>query len=587
VVVTVSNPFAGRGLANRAPVAKSHDFNRVRALPVRDERSYPPGLVEELTWLCATSAGLAKGVKLRDVQAKALYDLGTYKQGFFPMRVGSGKTLVTFLGPRMVGAQRPILITKAALLKKTENEWRDEAKHWKVSQQLRMLSYELLGRVSGADKLDLIKPDMLLLDEGHLAKNKRAAVTRRLDRYIKANPKTIVVILSGTIMKKSIKDFAHLLEWSHGQSSPLPLYAATLIEWAEALDEGVNLFQRRDPGVLMDLMPPSGSIPPDDANAAARRVFQRRLNATAGVVISDTTEDFTGSLIINALEYSPSEATDANFKILRDTMCRPDGWALAEAMHVWAVARQLALGLHYTWDPAPPQEWLDARKQWAAFVRDELSSPRSLALNVDSELQVANGVLRGEIDDDFGILEHWQKLKPTFTIDPKDVWHDDTALKVCAEWLKDHPRGIVWCEHQFFAKTLSRVTGVPYYGAKGLDAHGNFIEAHPEGSPVIASIAANCTGRNLQFKWSDNLVTAPPSDSERWEQLIARTHRIHQPQDTVTVDVLVGCREHLESIPRALASSDVKTDLLGFSQKLRIADLIWPDSNGRMGPRWA
>ncbi len=590
----MTTSFAGRGLANRAPVRRSQDFDRVVALPLRTSASYPPNLVDELSRLCATPAGIAKGVRLREVQAKALYDLGTYKQGFFPMRVGSGKTLVTFLGPRMVGDSRPLLLTKASLLKNTDVKWREASKDWKVSTQLQMRSYEFLGRVSGSTWIDQYRPTMIIADECQGLKNRRAAVTRRVERYMKANPKTIFVPLTGSMMKKSIKDFAHLLEWSHGQSSALPLYTATLIEWAEALDEGLNAFQQRGPGVLLDLYPrASGSYPPsdEDDNRTARRVFQKRLESTAGVIISDTTEDFTGSLEIDALEYTPNEKTDANFKILRETMCRPDGWALTEAMQVWAVARQLVLGLHYQWDPPPPEAWMDARKQWAQFVRDTLTAPWAMKEGIDSELQVANGVLRGEIDDEYEVLEHWRRLKPTFTVNPKDVWHDDTALNTCAKWLAEHPRGIVWCEHQFFARTLSRLTGVPYYGAEGKDAKENLIEDHPEGSPIIASIAANSTGRNLQFKWDENLVTAPFADSERWEQLLARTHRPGQQADSVSCAVLVGCREHLESIPRALTSSDIKQDLLGFSQKLRIADIVWPDmtpgAGGRRGPRWA
>lgn len=579
------------GLANRAPVGRSADWNRVVALPVRTEKAYPANLIKELSRLCSTPEGIAAGVELREVQAKGLYDLGTYKQGFFPMRVGSGKTLVTFLAPRMVGAGRPLLLTKASLIEKTDREWRKAALHWKVHKQLPMRSYEFLGRVSGAEWIDRYKPDMIIADECQYLKNRRAAVTRRVERYMKANPKTIFVPLTGTMMKRTIKDFAHLLEWSHGQSSCLPLYVQTLLEWAEALDEGVNMFQQRAPGAMLDLMPSDQTPSDEDENKTARRVFQKRLEATAGVVISDTKDDFTGSLLIEALEYTPNEVTDANFKILRETMCRPDGWALTEAMQVWAVARQLALGLHYEWDPAPPQEWLDARKQWAAFVRDTLADPASARAGLDSELQIANAVLRGDLEDEYGVLAHWQTLKPTFDINPKDVWHDDSALTACAEWIKTHPRGIVWTEHQFFARTLSRMTGVPYYGAQGLDAQGNLIDdpANPYVGPIIASIAANCTGRNLQLRWHENLITAPAADSERNEQLIARTHRPGQTEDTVTVDVLVGCREHLESIPRALASSDIKKDLLGFTQKLRIADIVWPESGAgarRSGPRW-
>ena len=558
----------------------------MRALPVRPDGSYPADLIRVVTDALRTPAGKQT---LRDVQAKALYDLSRYRQGFFPMRVGSGKTLVTFLAARVVGAQRPLLVLPAALIEKTDREWRHAAADWQVSQQLRMTSYQQLGRVSGADKLEVLKPDLLILDEGHRAKNPRAPVTRRLERYLKANPKTMVIVLSGTIMKKSIMDFSHLLEWTNKQQSPLPMYKDSLVEWAEALDEGVNVFQRRDPGVLLELFP-SEATPPDaggDANRQARVVFQKRLKATPGIVVSDTTEDFAGSLVVSALEYPVDSATEANFKTLRETMCRPDGWALAEAMHVWAVARQLALGLHYEWDPAPPELWMDARKSWAKFVREYIGTPEAVSRGFDSELQVANGVERGDIVDEFAVLEEWRKVRPTFGVNPKDVWHDDSALRACLAWIKAHPRGIVWCEHSFFARSLSRVAGIPYYGAQGKNGSGAFIEDHESG-PVIASIAANCTGRNLQYKWCDNLVTAPPSDSERWEQIIARTHRPGQTEDTVTVDVLIACREHLESVPRALASSDIKTDLLGFAQKLRIADLVWPDmTKPRQGFRWA
>jgi hypothetical protein len=578
-------------VGGRGAVARSPDFQRVVSLPVRTTAAYPGNLVAELSRLCSTPAGLAAGVQLRDVQARALYDLGTYKQGFFPMRVGSGKTLVTFLGPRMVGAARPLLLTKAALIQKTDREWRREAAHWKVSQQIQMRSYEFLGRVSGAEWIDRYKPDMIIADECQFLKNRRAAVTRRVERYMKANPKTVFVPLTGTMMKRSIKDFAHLLEWSHGQSSALPLYAASLLEWAEALDEGVNMFQQRSPGCLLDLFPSDPTPPDEDDNKVARVVFQKRLEATAGVVISDTKDDFTGSLLIEALEYEPNATTDANFQILRDTMCRPDGWALTEAMQVWAVARQLALGLHYFWDPAPPQEWMDARKQWAQFVRDVLADPSSARQGgLDSELEIANAVIGGRLDDEYGVLAQWQRIKPTFDIASRDAWHDDSALLACQAWIKEHPRGIVWTEHQFFARALSKAAGIPYYGAQGLDKDGNLIDDpnNPYVGPIIASIAANCTGRNLQYKWHENLITAPAADSERNEQLIARTHRPGQTEDTVTVDVLVGCREHLESIPRALASSDVKKDLLGFTQKLRIADIVWPtDERRRSGPRWA
>ncbi len=576
---------------NLPPAIKSEDFVRIKNLPVRTGAFYPTDLRAEMTRLLKVPGGEQT---LFDVQARALYDLGMSGEmahgkrprGFFPIKVAGGKSLISLLAPRMVPCKRPLLALPAGMVEPTMDKMRTLAKHWNVAKHMPVWSYQMLGRVAGADKLEIYRPDLIIVDEGHWLKNPRAAVTRRFARYMHAHPETIFVTLTGTPMKDSIKNFAHLLAWSHGEHSPVPLHAEAIREWAEALDEGLNPMARRSPGILLDLYPYNAPDASEDPIILARQKFRCRLNDTLGVVVADGKDEYGGSLSVSALEYKPNKATDDNFQRLREEMVRPDGWALTEAMQVWAVARMLALGLHYEWDPVGPEEWLLARKVWAAFVRDILKSPRSIAEGWDSELQIANAVGLGHLDDDHALLEDWRRIKPTFTPNPVPVWHDPTALKVCADWLADHDKGICWVEHRHFGKALSAMTGIPYYGAKGLDPKGVFIQAHPKG-PVIASIAANSTGRDLQHKWCDNLVTAPPCDSDRWEQLMARTHRFGQPADSVTVDVLMACREHLESIPRALSASDVKKDVLGLNNKIRIADLSWPDTHTpRSGPRW-
>lgn len=568
---------------DKAGIQSSGDYQRIRSLPVRTDADYPPNLVAEMTRLLRTPGGTET---LFEAQARALYDLGEWGHGFYPICVGGGKTLLSFLAPQVVQAKRPALLLPAGLIEKTDREWKKAAKNWKVAKHLRFYSYEILGRVSGAQKLDLFKPDLIIADEAHKLKSERAAVTRRIARYMQQNPKTIFVPMSGTIMKSSIKDFAHLMLWSHNETSVLPHYTDNLVEWSEALDENANALTRRAPGVLLNLMPPIS----EDANAVddrarARRVFFRRASATKGIIISGAQDAYAGSLQITGNEYTVSSATEQNFKTLRETMCRPDGWALSDAVQAWRVARELALGVHYSWDPLPPQEWLDARKVWAQFVRDFLGSAASRRQQIDSEFQVLNAVLNGDVADPDDALGTWRAIRPTFTVNSVPVWHDDSALLQAQRWLTAHPRGICWVEHRFFGNRLAQMTGLPYFGPRGRDAKDHFIQDAT--GPIIASVAANSTGRNLQSQWSDNLITAPAADSERWEQLIGRTHRNGQTADEVTVDVLVGCREHLQSIPRALASSDVKKDLLGFEQKLRIADVTWPDTfQVRAGFRW-
>ena len=115
---------------------------------------------------------------------------------------------------------------------------------------------------------------------------------------------------------------------------------------------------------------------------------------------------------------------------------------------------------------------------------------------------------------------------------------DDSVLNYCARWAEKS--GLIWCEHIDFAERLSDMTGLPYFAGEGLDKHGNSIETF-DGPAAILSIEANREGRNLQ-RFSRNLVSSPMQQGDRWQQLLARTHRDGQEADEVICDVVVSCR---------------------------------------------
>lgn len=497
-------------------------------------------------------------------------------------------TLLSLLAPVVLEARRPVLLLPAALIEKTQHERMELAKHWRLPTNLQTLSYEIMGRVSCAQKLDYIRPDLLVCDECHRLKNLRAGVSRRVKRYMHDNPTTKFVGISGTIMKSSLKDFAHILRWALKNGAPIPMTDDEVGLWADALDERVNPVARCRPGALLSL----GPMPEDESDALskARRVFQSRLLETPGVVASGKSDGFEGSLYIRAIEYDVAPITEAHFDKLRTTWTTPDDWAFSEALELWRHARSLALGLHSIWDPRPPQEWLAARKAWASCVREILGRSQSL----DTELQVVNAVDSGSYRHPGAkeLLAAWRAIKGTFTPNPKDVWHDDSALRVCEEWAAKHRAagnaGIIWVSEVFFAKELARRTGLPYYGADGLDAKtGRSIVQVDGKSSILASIAANSTGRNLQC-FSHNLITSPPPGAMGFEQLLGRTHRQGQLADEVTVDVLLGCREHYDAVMRAREGAAAAADTLGHDQKILLADLDWPDSlRDKEGARWA
>jgi len=678
------------------PALISGDLGRIKDLPRRvfTEKDVAD-LVDGLTAVLRKPGGT---MTLNPVQAMAIHDFVPERGGFGAIGVGGGKTLITLLLPGLLQAKRPALIIPAALRSKTEKDRNDLDREFPVARNMRVISYEELGRVGAAKLLETYRFDLLILDEAHRAKNRKAGVTRRLERYIEANPDVMVVVLSGTMIKKSIKDFAHLLRWALKDRAPVPSTKEDTEEWAQALDhrEWVTV----SPGRLLELNPTPDPTKSDTENA--REGFRTRLVQTPGVISYDAPE-VNSSLRIVARLYDVTPPTLGNFERLRTLWETPTGWAVSEGVILWQLARQLALGLHYTWwnneawentasalqrtksgsfgsiaqrilsasvrttarevrpglaaalrvlegqpsdgqdtvllpkstraywlgkagfapsvandllqgqkaselitaieqvglegffalcatEPSEswvtllrpyselwpilkaatnsaktPEAWLQARREWASFVRKVLSRSRTY----DTELQVANAVDAGDLV--CPELKAWRAIKPTFEPNPIPVWHDDSALKQCETWMSKGP-GIVFCGHEFFARELARRTGARYYGAGGL-CGDLFIEDEKGDQPIIASAAANGTGRNLQ-RFSRVLDTALPAGPDAMEQRLGRVHRMGQTEDEVEYTFLVGCREHVESFWRCYEGAKAVGQLTGARHKVTYADLL-------------
>ena len=567
-------------------VRHTPELSRIAALPRR--KADGSDLVGPLTELLATPEGLAAGVRLRAAQALALHDIGVYGGAFCPLGVGEGKTLITLLAPYVLDAARPLLLLPANLIEKTERDRKRLERLWRIPTNIRLFSYEMLGRVQSAAELEVFKPDVILGDEIHKLKNRRAAVTRRVGRWMHERPETRFVALSGTVMSRSLTEFAHILRWCLKGDAPVPRTVEETEEWAMALDEKVDALRRYEPGALLALASREDletlGTPPV---VAARRGFQKRLVETPGVVATTNDGEHIGaSIYIKAITYRMQAVTSEHLEKLRREYLTPDDWDVTP-VDVWRHARELALGFHGVWDPRPPLEWREARRNWFSFVREVLSRSRTL----DSPEHVAMACDAGTLPSE--ALSAWRAIKDTFIPNAVPRWHDDSALGVCREWMggAGAPRpGIVWVEHVPFGERLSELTGAPYFGEGGFDASGAFIDDADPKRPIIASIKANREGRNLQEKWSRNLVTSPPEGAGVWQQLIGRTHRPGQIADEVVFDVFLGCAEHARAMAKALLAATAVRDTTGAPAKLLVADFDWPSDDAiatYTGPRWA
>ncbi len=547
-------------------VQNTTELKRVHALPRRtwtDEDA--AALSASLTAVLRTPAGT---MALRPIQGVALFEADACGGLFAPMRVGAGKTLLSLLLPFVLNANRPMLLIPAKLKQKTIREYAALRHQWCVPNHIRIETYELLGRVQAAEMLASYRPDLIVCDEAHRIKNSKAAVTRRVLRYLRDVPECRLVAMSGTITKRSLRDYAHLLLRCLGpEHAPVTRHQRELEEWADALDERprVDADARIDPGALLALCTPEEL---KEGLDGVRRAFGRRLVQSPGVVA--TREGQLGcSLSIASIVPKPDNHLTAALRHLRDTWELPDGTPFSEGLRVFQAARQIALGFYYKWDPPAPIPWLEARRAWYSECRRILTTNRR---DLDSELQVTNAVDAGLYPEALEHLERWRGIKASFEPNPVPVWLSDNAIDAAIKWAALGP-GIVWTEHTAFAERLAERSGLTYYGPRGKDTRtGRAIEDADPRQSLIASVASNAEGRNLQA-WCRNLVVSPPSSGSTWEQLIGRTHRDGQEADEVTVDVVIACDEHRQAMTQAMADARYIEAQTQQAQKLTYADV--------------
>ncbi len=564
---------------HREAVQDTPEFRRIAEMP---RRVWTPAEIEALTDRMTALLKTPQGTqRLRPIQAIALYEIGTYGGLLGPISVGAGKELLCFLASKVLFAKHPILLMPAHLVKRSEREMQEYSVHWRIPTNLRILSFQMLGQASRASALSVagLVHDVFVINEAHRLKNKNAAVTRRVVRHMAQFPNAKVIAVSGTMLSKSVMDFAHIARWCV-KPCPLPNSFTELQEWSDALDEKPSNWNQREPGALLELCSPEERKHPP--LTAARMGFRRRLTETAGIVATEGGDDVANAqgdpiqLTVRAISYEQDPIVEQHFKKLREEWATPSGWQFSIAMGVWRHARTLALGLHYEFDPWPPGgpegPWCLARAAWKKFVRTAIKESRGDNV-LDSELQVTNACLKGALDRT--ALDTWLAIQPSYTPSSRAVFHCGGATERCQRWMAEGP-GIVFTDHTKFAEHLARVTGAKYFGAGGLDKNGLEIEKADPNTCIIASRVANSTGRNLQA-WNRGLVTSSPHNALEWEQMLGRFHRHGQKKD-VTFDVLVGCMENYDGWMRSLDLARMTKDTLGSSQKLLIARTEFPSA---------
>ena len=439
-----------------------------------------------------------------------------------------------------------------------------------------------------AGVLDACQPELIIIDEAHDFKNRRTARTRRLLDYISEH-KPQVVVMSGTMTKKRIRDYQHLIVAALGHAAPVPVTPHVADEWGLVVDAEA---QPSD-GMMRPLRPlvdwarqhfPAETFPNDVSGF--RKAFRLRLVTAPGVVPAGDHEIGTSLTLENrpVQNYETFEGWPRLAKFLHDAdelWLTPNGDELSHKIHVYKWMWELSAGFYneLTW-PTPQalaerhdlhagvaetlldkgMNHLAAKQRFNKRLRDWLKNRARDGL--DTPMLVGGSMERyGAREVGPELYEVWSEMRqarddaiPPWQahVDPhkaKPLERDPAARRVCAykidaavrwatEVAADGDGGILWYDNievgRWLAEDAARSGLDVLHCPAGARANVEIRDPANARRIVCASIDAHHKGKNLQH-FGRNYVVQWPRDAAIAEQVLGRTHRNGQERDHLDV----------------------------------------------------
>jgi len=559
---------------NKAKVL-SKSATRILSLPRLD---HPP--IDTTPWELPNCT-----IDLRMIQRKALSAIYTNGGAFFPIGVGWGKTFIALLAPIVRGKKHAILIAPSATIDNLMEELSTIELNFKHDTTFTFMSYGELSKTDSSDILERISLEapedtMLICDEAHKLKRMESARTKRVLRYLKNNRAVEVVMLSGTMTNRTLKDYAHLTGMTLREKTPMPLARRELENWCEVIDvEGkceqhnfidcADVLKRYDPTL-------SSHDPISKRKEKARRAFAIHLRGALGVV--GTVESALGtSLMIHQIRKLNSFSKDLKeiYNLVKDGGDSPDGEITYESpADLGRALAQISLGFFYKWkwpEGKIDLEWMEARSTWNRLVRNELAYKSKEGY--DTEKLIWNAVgssFPGGVTPTSECTElqnAWCAWRNERVKDPppiETVWLDDSTISWAIAYARNQRGCSIWYQSKAVANRLEEL------GLKEVFRSGDKIPTKSLPDIAAFSVSSHGTGLNLQ-KYNTALVLEPPSSGLRWEQLLGRLHRPGQLADEVNFHVLQHTPKFRGSLRNALEDSKYIQDSTQQPQKLMFA----------------
>jgi len=517
-------------------------------------------------------------------QAAAFDALAEMQGGFYPWSVGAGKSMAAFFMGAAAGFpdDRVLILTTASIKKEMTKLRAQIGQHFYVPN-VRVESYERISGKNGRAILHDFAPSFLVLDEAHCLANGTAARTARVMAYLKeifsdAEPgqATRVVAMSGSFLKKSVKDYAHLAQWSlgaHGSFCPLANEYSTLESWARVLDD----FSQSGPPTGIDWLTVGYLArwydPTVDKRRygkdVARQAFEARMRTCPGVVVYS--ESSCDARLHIEVDQAPIPSVTAARADIDATWELPNGVEIADPLRLNAKLREVSQGGYYyaTHDgeigmDEDAREW-DYKRRWALTEVAKLAKKKPNGWDTPGLIKAA--LTRGDLR--CAAWDAWLAVAGTVDAD-KEYAHitDDVAMRAVEHARALHTRTgapvLVWYWHRFMADSLERA-GARVWRAGQHPSQGD--------NPIIGlSIASHGTGLNLQWAGAA-VVCCPPANGAIWEQFLGRVHRGGQTRSDIYVVVMAHTPELKNAFDTARKDAQYYHTAFGAETKLTAAEI--------------
>jgi hypothetical protein len=545
------------------------------------------------------------GFRLLHTQAQAILEFQQARGLFAPIGVGWGKTLISLLCAHhaytALGIRKIVLSAPSSVMPQLlghDLAWarcrvplgfpvhvlhdRSSAMRRQITKSgqpgVYIFPHSLMSTKDCIENLERIDPGYIILDEAHAFKEKRAARTKRLfgpDGFV-TQRRPLGTVLSGTITRKSINDYHHLIRWCLGDNSPLPHSVSMAMDWAGVIDADAQDYQ--ESGATGPLRPlvnwaraadPAGRYP--ETRTGFRRAYKLRLMTCPGVVASGDAEIGVSLVLKNTPVPRPDEVEGwGELQGLIDTVeeawLTPNGDEIEYGIHKFKWLYELSAGFYnlLTW-PEPEilaarreihlpeaQDLLDRAKDhheasqcYAKRLRQYLQYESERGL--DTPLLVgANMAAHKDRDLPNDLYQLWREMHACdFEGRPE---RDRSAVRVCpykihaaVGWSQSIPKGkggIIWVYHQEVGRWAYEAAAEAGLDAlhcpSGRASDEAIIDSRNKGKVVIASMSAHGTGKNLQHFQHQYFLQWPRPAGDA-EQVLGRTHRTGQEADELVV----------------------------------------------------